>query len=107
MSRNARYLRKDSPHDARTTSLDMLFVYPGASGRPVLSLRYKWLQRGIRDYEAMQMLKSEGCERQVTAVLDRVFRFAAAGDLSPSSHKRSAELYSLDPVDYERLLVTL
>ena len=86
---------------------DMLFVYPGAGGRPVPSLRYKWLQRGIRDYEVMQMLKSQGSQERVTAALDRVFRFDAPSDLSPSRHKLNAELYSLDPVDYERLLVEL
>lgn len=83
---------------------DMLFVYPGASGQPVASLRYKWLQRGIRDYEVMQILKLRGCQEQVTAALDRVFRFDAPSDLSPGRHKLNVELYSLNPADYDRLL---
>jgi hypothetical protein len=84
---------------------DMLFVYPGATGHPVLSLRYKWLERGIRDYEVMQILKARGCPEQVSAALNRVFHFDAPSDLSPSRHKLNTELYSLDPIDYDRLLI--
>lgn len=39
---------------------DMNFVYPGNSGNPLLSLRYKSLLRGIEDYELMTMAKEKG-----------------------------------------------
>lgn len=84
---------------------DMLFVYPGASGRPVASLRYKWLQRGIRDYELMQILKAQGRQEQVGAALARVFRFADPAELSPGQRKHNSELYSLEPADYDRFLL--
>jgi len=86
---------------------DMLFVYPGANGTPVLSLRYKWLQRGIRDYEVMQVLKERGDGERVARVLDDVFRFQTPRDLSPVSHKANAALYSLDQAPYDRLIAEL
>lgn len=39
---------------------DMNFVYPGNSGHPLLSLRYKSLLRGIEDFELMTMAKAKG-----------------------------------------------
>lgn len=39
---------------------DMNFVYPGNSGHPLLSLRYKSLLRGIEDFELMTMAKEKG-----------------------------------------------
>lgn len=36
---------------------DTCFVYPGASGKPVLTLRYKNLKRGIQDFELIYILK--------------------------------------------------
>ncbi|MCD6322429.1 MAG: DUF4091 domain-containing protein [Clostridiales bacterium] len=36
---------------------DMNFVYPGNSGHPLLSLRFKALLRGIEDFELMTMAK--------------------------------------------------
>lgn len=86
---------------------DMLFVYPGASGAPVLSLRYKWLQRGIRDYEVMQLLKERGEGARVARVLDGVFRFQTPRDLNPAAHKVNTDLYSLDQAHYDRLIAEL
>lgn len=83
---------------------DMNFVYPGAAGKPLLSLRYKWLQRGIRDYELMQLLKRSGQSEKVENLLNRVFRFRDAGELHPEARKKNTELYSLEPSDYDRLI---
>lgn len=33
------------------------FVYPGSNGRPILSMRYMHLRRGIRDFELLEMLR--------------------------------------------------
>jgi len=38
---------------------DMNFVYPGNSGHPLLSLRYKALLRGIEDFELMTLAKQK------------------------------------------------
>ncbi|MBA4494686.1 DUF4091 domain-containing protein [Paenactinomyces guangxiensis] len=86
---------------------DMNFVYPGANGKPILSLRYKWLQRGIRDYELMQILKASGQAAQVEAALNDVFRFRNPGELSPEANRKNSNLYSLEPADYDRLIVDL
>jgi len=82
---------------------DTNFVYPGRMGRPMLSLRYKWLQRGIRDYEYMQQLKAAGKGEQVQRLLEQVFRFKHPAELSPAANKRADELYSLQPDAYDRL----
>ncbi len=82
---------------------DTNFVYPGASGKPQLSLRYKWLQRGIRDYEYMQILKQTGRGDQVTAALERVFYFDDPKELLADSGKKPGQLYSMNTVDFEAL----
>ncbi|MGQ7888695.1 DUF4091 domain-containing protein [Paenibacillus sp. WC2504] len=82
---------------------DTNFVYPGKSGKPLLSLRYKWLQRGIRDYEYMQLLKRNGKEAFVEEMLQHVFRFEHPRELAPSSGKKAEQLYSFKVDDYERL----
>ncbi|MFC5405833.1 DUF4091 domain-containing protein [Cohnella soli] len=82
---------------------DMHFVYPGASGKPMLSLRYKWLQRGIRDFEFMQLLKAEGRAEAVTQALNDVIRFTHPSELYAPG-KEIGDLYSLNESDYDRLL---
>jgi hypothetical protein len=81
---------------------DTNFVYPGATGKPVLSLRYKWLQRGIRDYEYMQMLKQQGHAEEVKAALDNVFNFENTKDLYVSG-RTTPQFFSSDPEDYDRM----
>ncbi|TBL71111.1 DUF4091 domain-containing protein [Paenibacillus thalictri] len=83
---------------------DLCLVYPGSRGRPLLSLRYKWLLRGIRDFELMQIRKAAGQAETVQALVDSVFYFDHPSELSPSSRKNGKELYSLTPEHYDRLL---
>lgn len=83
---------------------DTHLVYPGAAGRPLKSLRYKWLLRGIRDYELMQLLKADGRVAEVKAAVDSVLRFRHPQELHPESGMKTAELYSLDEADYDRLM---
>ncbi|WP_248928335.1 DUF4091 domain-containing protein [Paenibacillus hamazuiensis] len=80
---------------------DTNFVYPGRRGSPLLSLRYKWLQRGIRDFEYMQLLKETGRETAVLAARSCVFRYAKAADIV--SGGPDTQPYSLDPDDYDSL----
>ncbi|RED75219.1 DUF4091 domain-containing protein [Cohnella phaseoli] len=82
---------------------DMNLVYPGPSGKPMLSLRYKWLLRGIRDYEYMQILKRDGKDNVVREAMQRVFFFEHVKEIY--ENKPVAELYSLAPEDYDRLYV--
>jgi hypothetical protein len=82
---------------------DMNFVYPGANGKPLLSLRYKWLQRGIRDYELLQQLREKGLGEQVNKLLGDVFHFEESQSEHISLDRPAAELYSLEPDDYDQL----
>lgn len=51
---------------------DNCFVYPGADGRPVLSLRYKQLRRAVEDYQLIDLLrKRDGAAAE--PVLRRVY----------------------------------
>lgn len=82
---------------------DMNFVYPGKTGKPLLSLRYKWLQRGIRDFEIMQQLKDEGRAELVGASLNRVFEGRATAELTGLLEAMQTA-YSLQADDYDSLL---
>ncbi|WP_135546884.1 DUF4091 domain-containing protein [Paenibacillus cymbidii] len=82
---------------------DTNFVYPGRTGKPLLSLRYKWLQRGIRDFEIMQQLKDEGKAELVKASLNRVFEGRSTAELT-GLLKESQTAYSLQADDYDGLL---
>lgn len=86
---------------------DMNFVYPGALGKPMLSLRYKWLQRGVRDYELMQQLKDNGHAEMVNRLLEGVVHFDISRPESVSLTNPAHELYSLEPEDYDRLLTLM
>jgi len=82
---------------------DSFLVYPGNSGHPVLSLRYKWLLQGIRDYEVMQILKSQGKLGDVQVALDAVFGFKHPGALYNTPLSELGNVYSLQEEDYDRL----
>ncbi|GHO96753.1 hypothetical protein KSF_068010 [Reticulibacter mediterranei] len=82
---------------------DMCFVYPGARGKPLLSLRYKWLERGIKDYELMQIAKQADRTGWVEQLLDGVFLFQDASTIR--SDTPAEKLFSYQLEDYERLLL--
>ncbi|WP_379217157.1 DUF4091 domain-containing protein [Paenibacillus sp. GCM10012303] len=97
-------LRKLSYRSPIWKAGDANFVYPGAAGKPQLSLRYKWLQRGIRDYELMQLLKAAGRGSDVRQAVDHVLVFTDPCELDPDARKRSTELYRLTEDAYDALL---
>lgn len=49
---------------------DTNFVYPGADGHPLLTLRYKALQRGIRDYSILNMSDAKELDHTLHQLLD-------------------------------------
>ena len=51
---------------------DVNSVYPGHNGKPLLSLRYKNLQRGIADYELLRALREKEPE-VIEQALETVF----------------------------------
>lgn len=80
---------------------DTNFVYPGNDGRPVLSLRYFCLRRGIRDYELMRLCGSlPGGDALVGQAYETVFMFDEPSKLY-SENAQPQELYSLQYDVYE------
>jgi hypothetical protein len=81
---------------------DTCFVYPGPCGKPLFSLRYKWLQRGIKDYELMQLARQANRTAWVEDLLNRVFLFHDSATINADTPAR--ELFSYQLEDYERIL---
>jgi len=79
---------------------DTNFVYPGRDGRPVLTLRYKSLKRGIEDYELIMMLKDKSKEIP-DELWNKIFKTDRIEEFHPNSGKGPILLYSLDSKDYE------
>jgi hypothetical protein len=54
---------------------DCNFVYPANNGKPLLSLRYKNLKRGIEEYGLIQLLKknSINADEIIKAIFDKIF----------------------------------
>ncbi|TYP76587.1 DUF4091 domain-containing protein [Paenibacillus methanolicus] len=84
---------------------DTNFVYPGRDGKPMLTLRYKLLQKGIRDYEIMNTYIEQGGSRGALAERMRsVFLWSDAQELRMDARKKADELFSLRNEDYESLI---
>lgn len=75
------------------------FVYPGKDGRPILTLRYKNLKRGIEDYELIMLVK-EKSEDVMSNLWGNIFKTEKIEDFHPGSGKSPDSLYSLDSRDY-------
>lgn len=64
---------KDPRRDIRYAPFpagDLNFVYPGANGKPLLSLRYMQLKRGIEDFTLLWEAK----QRRLDDIVNRVYR---------------------------------
>lgn len=82
---------------------DAFFVYPSRGGRPILSLRYFALKRGIGDFELMQMVKQEcpNGEELVEKALNSIIR---QPDITLwNLYEADDSQYSFDPLDYEKV----
>ncbi|MFC5407129.1 DUF4091 domain-containing protein [Cohnella soli] len=98
-------LRKISYHAPIFPAGDTNFVYPGKDGKPLLTLRYKLLQKGIRDYEIIRSSVENGGNReQLEQEFKRVFLWEHLSELHPESRKRKEELFSLNDADYEEII---
>ena len=88
---------------------DTNFVYPAPSGKPILTLRYKALERGIEDFELLQSVK-ERCAnwRQIhQRYYSLVLKEQDLRLYHPDCGKRADELYSLQETDYEQARLLL
>ncbi|MHA0857124.1 DUF4091 domain-containing protein [Paenibacillus sp. CMAA1364] len=84
---------------------DTNFVYPGRNGQPLLSLRYKLLQKGIRDYEIFNSYIEQGGDRdKVLEKMKSIFLWSFITELHPSARKTKEELFSLQNKDYEDII---
>lgn len=82
---------------------DTNFVYPANDGRPLLSLRYKNLKRGIEDFEFIQLLKDTNprAAEILEKVWDKLLKSRDIKEFHPSANKRAEDLYSLEYKDYQ------
>jgi hypothetical protein len=82
---------------------DTNFVYPANDGRPLLSLRYKNLKRGIEDFELIHMLKAvhSDAEKILCQVWNRLLKIKDIRDFHFEKGRKREELYSLDYKDYQ------
>jgi len=82
---------------------DTNFVYPGYDGKPLLSIRYKNLKRGIEAFELIQILKrvAPNAQEVLEKVWNLIFRTRRVEDFHPQSGKEPRSLYSLDYQDYQ------
>ena len=92
--------RLDVRHSAFEAG-DTCFVYPGYNGKPLLSLRYKNLQRGIADFELLIRYREKHGDDKTTALLKRVLIFDDIRNyLSNGRCRHESELFSTDFDDY-------
>ena len=82
---------------------DLNFVYPGANGKPVLSLRYLQLKRGIEDFSLLWEAKNRGLTDTVKQVYDLLCRCADPRKIySGNEILPPEEICSYSWEDYER-----
>jgi hypothetical protein len=88
---------------------DTNFVYPAASGKPLLSLRYKALQRGIQIYEMIAMLIE--VNHNDTEILQEVFNIIFKHEEKFSSNIKSGKNFkdnvSIKYEDYQKVISIL
>jgi len=81
---------------------DTNFVYPSNNGRPLLTLRYKNLKRGIEDFELIRRVKMScpDYKELLGRIKDTIFRCQDWTQYPPGKKRSAEELYSLDYNDY-------
>lgn len=86
---------------------DMYFVLPGKDGQPVETLRLESLRMAIQTFELLCLAKEqlpvmqmEQLKTDIAQLIWRTTDFAAF--CQPCEKQSPADLYSLDPLDYQR-----
>ncbi|MBW5447730.1 DUF4091 domain-containing protein [Cohnella sp. CFH 77786] len=84
---------------------DTNFVYPGRDGKPMLTLRYKMLRKGIRDFGIMERYVGLGGDREKLAErMRKVFLWTDEKELHRNARRKREELFSLDHQEYEAII---
>ncbi|MCX7842827.1 MAG: DUF4091 domain-containing protein [Clostridia bacterium] len=78
------------------------FVYPGNNGKPLLSLRYKHLKRGIEDFELIKLVKKQfiDFEAKLKNLWPLVIKIHNLKNLNLFDDNYKSEAYSLEYEDY-------
>ncbi|WP_256761977.1 DUF4091 domain-containing protein [Cohnella sp. WQ 127256] len=101
-------LHKISYHYPLYPAGDTNFVYPGKDGKPLLTLRYKLLQKGIRDYEIINKYVSQGGDREkIEQKMKKVFLWQSIDELHPKARRKKEELFSFENADYEDIITEI
>ena len=86
---------------------DLNFVYPGADGAPLLSLRYKALKRAVELAEMLSLYRARFGDDALAALTSRVLRFTDPAAIFPDPDSRTPapadSLFSPDYSDYAAL----
>jgi hypothetical protein len=84
---------------------DMYFVLPGKDGAPVETLRYEALRAAAQDYELLRLVQRELPAERAQALFeeafDRILRAESLREFASVGTAAAADLYSLDPRDYQ------
>ena len=106
----------DPRHEIRYSEFeagDTNFVYPGYNGKVLLSLRYKNLQRGIADFELLELLRSQKGDAAADAEIGKLMRtellelFWKDAHLGSREERESYDLFSADWEDYNSFKKTI
>ncbi len=82
---------------------DTNFVYPARDGRPLLTLRYKLLKRGIEDFELIKRIEREhpNPAEVLKKAYSMILKTEDMAEFHPSRERKREDLYSLDYGDYQ------
>lgn len=84
---------------------DTNFVYPGRDGKPMLTLRYKLLQKGIRDFEIIKVYIDQGGDREkLMQKMQKLFLWSDIKEVHPNARKKREELFSLENHEYDHII---
>lgn len=88
---------------------DTNFVYPSRGGRPLLSLRYKLLKRGIEDYSLLERVKEKlGKDpERIKEIFGLIFNPEVIENPVKFYQVKEGEAYTVDYNQYELLKRTL
>lgn len=82
---------------------DTNFVYPSPSGAPLLSLRYKALQKAIQLYELLELLRAKAGGEVTDGLIAKVLRNTETEKYYSDGHYKN-DVLSTDYEDYASLL---
>lgn len=81
---------------------DCNFVYPGNNGKPLKSLRWKYMKRAVEDYELLESYARRFGEEEMKKLCRKVIKVEKMEDFNIYvSRKEAEELYSIDYREYQ------